>query len=887
MCTRLVATYRVQLQPGFGFDEAAGIVDYLARLGVSHLYCSPLLQAVPGSTHGYDVVDPTRVSADLGGEAGFARLCEALRRSEMGIVLDIVPNHMAITGRENAWWWDVLENGPSGLYASHFDVDWDPPEAKFRNLILVPILGDRYGRVLNSREIRLVRDGGTFSFRYHDHLFPVAPRSLESLLAAANEKLACDELSFLAGAFGRLPLPTATDQPSMLRRHRDKAVLHDMLGHLLTQKPEAAVAVDTVLRNWNDSPQAMSAFLNLQNYRLAYWRNAERELGYRRFFDINSLVGLRVEDERVFADVHRVVLQWVGDGAVDGLRVDHVDGLRDPSAYLNRLRRAAPRAWIVVEKILQPHEKLPNSWPVDGTTGYDFLNLVGGLFVHPSGEQPLSRFYSEFTGETSDFRDVVRECKATVLQTSLRSDLNRLTALLLRISSTRPISLDFTRHELDEVLREVLVAFPAYRSYGGDESQAPHGADAAHIAAAVATVRGLRPDLDADLISFIEDLLLGRLRGPEETEFVQRFQQLSSPAMAKGVEDTAFYRFNRFVALNEVGGAPDHFGTTLEQFHEVCGMLQRHWPQTMLASSTHDTKRSEDVRARLALLSEIPEVWCNAVRRWSEMNEPSRSEGPPDHNTEYLLYQTLVGAWPICKERLLAYAVKASREAKQYTSWADENSGYEQALWRFVDGILGRAEFVADIEAFVQPLIAPGRINSLAQTLIKLTAPGVPDIYQGTELWDLSLVDPDNRRPVDYALRRRLMDDTENTALLAAAIATDFGAAKLRLISTSLSVRRRFPAAFGPDSTYRRLPVSGSDCDHVVAFERGGSCLTIAPRWSLSLRDGRVDAAVHLPPGRWRNEFTGDEFDGGSTRLDQIARRFPLALLTAGKTGSA
>ncbi|MCO6437335.1 MAG: malto-oligosyltrehalose synthase [Phycisphaerae bacterium] len=880
MQTPLVATYRVQLQPGFDFNAAASVVDYLAGIGISHLYCSPCLQAAPGSTHGYDVVDPTSVSAELGGTAGFTRLCDALHRAGMGLILDVVPNHMAISGRANAWWWDVLENGPSSLYARHFDVDWDPPESKFRNLILVPILGDRYGKVLESGELALHREGGHFYLRYYEHELPIGPRSLEDVLNAAAMRAPSDELSFLAGAFGRLPQATRTDFSSAGRRHRDKAVLARLLERLCTAQPAVAEAIDAVLSEWQRLPAAMDALLKRQNYRLAFWRNAEREMGYRRFFDINSLIALRVEDENVFHDTHGLILHWVREGKVDGLRIDHVDGLRNPGHYLRRLREAAPKAWVVVEKILQPDELLPADWPVAGTTGYDFLAAVNGLFVHPQARTRLTEFYVEFTEESTDFAEVVHDRKELILSTSLGADVNRLTSLLLRISGSRPVSQDFTRHELHEALREVVAGFPVYRTYIVPDRGSPAEGDSAIIQTTITTAKQRREDLDARLFSFLEDLLLLRLTGRRETEFVQRFQQLCAPTIAKGVEDTAFYDFNRFVALNEVGGEPDHFATSLATFHEGNARRQVRWPESMLTTSTHDTKRSEDVRARLAVLSEMPDDWCAAVERWSTINEPLKTNGYPDRNTEYLLYQTLVGAWPIELERLSAYALKAAREAKRHTSWTDQNAEYEEALGRFVEGILGNEPFVRDLEAFVEPLVVPGRINALAQVLVKLTAPGVPDTYQGTELWDLSLVDPDNRRPVDFDRRRALLAESADKGLTLDQIAEESGTVKLELIRRALAVRQRLPLSFGPEGSYEPLLAEGRRSDHVVAFIRGGEVITVVPRWWPTLPRRWENTTLTIPPGRWHNELTAEETNEGARSMESLLKRFPVALLT-------
>ncbi|MFN8534857.1 MAG: malto-oligosyltrehalose synthase [Dehalococcoidia bacterium] len=678
MSAPLIATYRVQLHAGFGFADAAAIAPYLADLGISHLYASPYLEAAPGSTHGYDVVDPSRVNDELGGPVAHARFAETLHDVGLGQILDIVPNHMAIVTPGNRWWWDVLENGPASRYAGYFDVDWDPPEAKLRNTVLLPILGDHYGRVLERGELVLLRDGGSFAIRYYDHAFPVAPRSLDGPLAVAARRAGSDELAFLADAFGRLPVATSTDPESVHRRHRDKEVLRIQLGRLVDREPEVATAIDAVLAEINADYDALDGLLERQNYRLAYWRTAGRELGYRRFFDINSLAGLRAERAQVFADTHEQVLRWLERGWLDGVRVDHVDGLRDPAEYLRRLREAAPGAWIVIEKILEPGEQLPEGWPVGGTTGYDFLNRVGGLFVDPAGETPLTEFYARFTGETTDYPALVREKKHLVLRELLGSDVNRLTALLVEIGESNRRYRDYTRHELHDALREVIAGFPVYRTYvrPGEVSDE----DIASVTEAVEAAKQHRPDLDPALFDFLADLLLLRVPGDLATELAMRVQQLTGPAMAKGVEDTTFYLYNRLVSLNEVGGDPSHFGLSVEAFHRACAETRRRWPQSMLATSTHDTKRSEDVRARLALLSEIPGRWAEAVERWSALAERHKRDTLPDRNIEYLLYQTVVGARLISSARVAAYLEKASREAKAHTSWTSPNPVYDDAL---------------------------------------------------------------------------------------------------------------------------------------------------------------------------------------------------------------
>jgi (1->4)-alpha-D-glucan 1-alpha-D-glucosylmutase len=880
MAREIRATYRVQLHAGFGFEAAAGITDYLAALGISHLYSSPYLQAGRGSMHGYDVVNPHRLNEELGGAEAHARFCEALGGHGLGQVLDIVPNHMAITGAENPWWWDVLENGPASRYAAYFDVDWDPPESRLRASILLPILGDHYGCVLEAGELRLERRDAIFSIRYHDHAFPVSPRTLDTLLRAAAEDCRSDELGFTADALGSLPVSTATDGVSVRRRHRDKEVLGTQLSRLLAERPEVAEAVDATISEFNVNPDALHTLLERQNYRLAFWRAAARDLGYRRFFDINTLVALRMEDEQVFTDTHALVLRWLGEGILDGVRIDHPDGLRDPEAYCHRLHRTAPKSWIVVEKILEPGERLRDSWPVAGTTGYDFLNRVGGLFVDPAGEQPLTNLYAEFTSESIDYPALVRAKKHQALHELLGSDVNRLAALFMEVCELHRRHRDYTRYELNEVLREVIACFPVYRTYVQAEAGHVCDDDIRYVTEAVERAKGCRPELDPALFDFLYDLLLLRVRGHLEGELVMRFQQLSGPTMAKGLEDTVFYCFNRLVSLNEVGGDPGHFGVSPAAFHQACLEAQRRWPQGMLATSTHDTKRSEDVRVRIHLLSEIPARWAKAVRRWAALNERYRRGEWPDRNTEYLLYQTLVGAWPLEVERALTYMDKAIREAKVHTSWTHTNADYEAAVRGFVTDILADPEFTADLAAFVAPLVHAGRVNALAQTLIKLTAPGVPDLYQGTEVWNLSLVDPDNRQPVDYDLRRRLLHEVEAATSEQVWARANEGLPKLWLIRQTLALRRRQPERFGPQADYQPLLAKGERAAHVVAFARGSGVVTVVPRLVLGLNGEWGSTTVKVPNGAWRNELTGDDVDGHVIRLTDVLARFPVALLT-------
>lgn len=814
-----LSTYRVQLTPDFGFAAAAGIAGYLAELGVSHLYASPYLQAAPGSRHGYDVVDHTRVNAELGGERGHAQLRAALQAAGLGQILDIVPNHMAIGVPGNAWWWDVLENGRASAYATYFDIDWDPPEPKLRGKVLLPILGDHYGRVLQAGDITLRRNDGRFTIHYFEHILPVAPESLDAV-------------------------------------------------------PEEVEQI-------NADPGALGSLLDRQHYRLAFWQTASQDLNYRRFFDINTLIGLRIENPDVFAATHQRILDWVRDGTVDGLRIDHPDGLRDPEKYLNRLAAATGRVWVVVEKILESGERLPPAWATAGTTGYDFLNRLTGLFVDPAGEAPLTELYRELTGEPTDYQQVVIAKKHQVLRDVLGADLNRLTALFVQVCERHPRHRDYTRAQLSEALREVIASFPVYRSYLRGPQCPIDPQDQAHITGAIADAAAQRPGLDPDLFGFLGDLLLLRTDpAPElpELELVLRFQQLTGPVMAKGVEDTAFYTYNRFVALNDVGGDPGRFGLRPAEFHQACQEAYREWPTAMLASSTHDTKRSEDVRARLVLLSEMPSTWAQAVRRWAAHNERHRVAGWPDRNAEYLLYQVLVGAWPLPAERATAYMEKAAKEAKQHTSWTEPNPTYDEALGSFTKAVLADEEFSADLAGFVSPLVWPGRVTSLAQTLIKLTVPGVPDIYRGTELWDLSLVDPDNRRPVNYDQRRALLATVRSAGLEEILARTEEGLPKLFVVHHALQLRRERPAAF-LDGTYDPLRTAGAHADRVVAFSRSGQVVTVTPRLVLGLADGWDGTTVTLPPGRWHDRLSGQDVDGGTVAVRTLLGRFPVALL--------
>jgi (1->4)-alpha-D-glucan 1-alpha-D-glucosylmutase len=792
-----VSTYRVQLRPpaddhpGFGFDDAAAVVPYLAELGVTHLYCSPYLQAAPGSAHGYDVVDHGRLNEELGGAQAFERLAAACRQAGLGIVLDVVPNHMAVSEPEsqNAAWWSLLRDGRDSPYASWFDVDWDSADNPGK--VLVPVLGGPLGEVAG--DLELLED----RIRYYDHEVPVAPGT---------------------------------------------RVEGDVL-----------------------------ATLEQQHYRLAHWKVAAEELDYRRFFDVTTLAGVRVEDPQVFADTHRLVLDQVRDGLLDALRIDHPDGLADPGGYLEMLAEATGGAWVAVEKILEPGERLPDDWRTVGTTGYDALNRVLGVFVDPAGEQPLTDLWTSVTGDPSTYEQVVADSKRFVLTEVLAAEVNRLVEVGLRACRTDPALRDTTRRGLREALVEVLRCFDVYRAYLPPTGPADDTARA-HVQHAVTAATAALPRRAAEIA------LVGRLAlaegpsGPDAREFVTRFQQTCGPAMAKGVEDTAFYRYLRLSALNEVGGDPGRFGTSVAEFHRACAEAQAQWPLSMTTLSTHDTKRSEDVRARLVLLSECPVEWGEAVTSWAALAARHRSPAGPDAATEQLVFQTLVGAWPITADRAVAYCEKATREAKAQTSWTEPVPEFDEALERFVRAVLADEALVGEISAFVERLAPAWRATVLAQKAVQLTMPGVADVYQGTEFPDLSLVDPDNRRPVDYEARRTALSRVSGPLP-----ADDDGRlAKMRVVARLLRLRREHPELFLAGSSYAPLD-AGS---RALAFVRGGDVVTVAPVRGLSVsRTGWGQDTVELPEGRWVDVLSGAERDGGRTLLADLLAELPVAVL--------
>ena len=843
----------MQLNGDFDLVAARDLVDYLDALGVSDLYCSPVLQAAPASSHGYDVVDHSKINVEIGGEAAFEQLAAALAAQGMHATIDVVPNHMAIDGRANRWWWDVLENGPSSVYSDYFDIDWLGDPERSGHTVLVPVLGDRYGRVLERGEVVIEREGGSFVVHYHEHELPLSPRTYDAILAPGIEFH--EALGELASEFRSLPHSGSTARQA---RHERKELLKDQLAVICDRDPTVAEGIESRLEKLRSDPDALDAVLRRQNYRLAYWRVAREELDYRRFFNIETLVGLRVEDDEVFSAIHSKTLSMVHKGWVNGLRVDHIDGLRDPQGYLQRLRRLAPTVYLAAEKILGEHERIPRDWPLDGTTGYDFVARINNLFVDPEGEPGLTGCYNRLTGEHPDYRQVEWAAKHQIMTDELAPELERLTRTLLAVCDAHRTQRDRTRAELRSALAEILACFPVYRTYLQPDRPVAD-TDERNVWAAVAAAQQRQPGIDSDLLQFVGELLLLQWPGSAETEFALAFPQLSAPVMAKGAEDTAFYRYHRLASLNEVGGDPGVIGRPVEDFYDWCAQIQDRWPQTMLALDTHDTKRSADVRARINLLSEMPEAWEAAATSWLEATDRFAPGDAPDLNIRYLFLQTLVGTWPIETERLETYMAKAVREAKVHTSWSDPDEAYEADLRQFIRASLSDTAFIRLLEHFLdeQRITELGRRVSLSQLALQLTCPGVPDIYQGSEAWDNRLVDPDNRRPVDHAAIRR-----------------EWGP-KAHLIAEVLGHRRLDAGAY---KGFSSLTVSGPEADRVVAFARSG-VVAVVPRHLVRHRSWQ-DTVVQLPPGKWTSLLSGASHPQGSVAVDELLADQPVAVLS-------
>ena len=886
MPTIPASTYRLQLHESFTFNDAAAIAPYLAALGITHVYSSPYLQAAPHSMHGYDVVDHHALNEELGGAKAHAAFCKTLGENKLGQILDIVPNHMAI-GPENKFWWDILENGSSSRFASFFDIDWNSQEARLRDKVLIPILGDQYGKVLESGDIKLIRKAATFLIDAAGQTFPIAPTTIPSILIRAAQSHPSDALSFVAASFLRLPSADFHDVPSVQARHRDKLVIQDMVDRLCKENELVCKAIDEAVAAINKDHDALDELLSAQSYRLAWWKTADQQLGYRRFFDVNNLIGLRMEREEVFNETHSLILEWLRTGVLDGVRVDHPDGLRDPLQYFQRLRAAAPEAWIVGEKILAAGEYMRQEWPIDGTSGYDFLNVVNGLLVAPRGLDKLTEIYATFTQQPTHFPAIAHDKKIAVTEAALGSDVNRLTTIFVDLCEQNRNQRDSTRADIRRAIGELAACFSVYRTYVFPGQQSALGVPARNpevtaedrdiIHRAITCARDARPEIDPGLFDFFEQVLTLEAPGPLASEFILRFQQFTSPVMAKGVEDTAFYCFNRLTSLCEVGADPGRNGLAIADFHAYNERMQATHPQSMTTLSTHDTKRADDVRARLAVLSEIPELFSEQILKWNFAHRNAFTGTYPDPNTEYFLYQTLIGAWPIDVDRTKAYMQKAMREAKQQTTWVANNKPFEGALNHFIDCLFEDQHFLSELEAFVALINPAGRVNSLTQTLLKHTSPGVPDLYQGSELWDHSLVDPDNRRPVDYGLRTKLLAELPNLTPAQILSRMEEGLPKLHVIQTCLKLRRDHPELFTPESTYSSLSPVGPSTDHVVAYLRADTLLTVAPVRTHNLN--WQDTTITLPPGTWKNLLTNEQHPAGPIKIQALLGTFPVALL--------
>jgi (1->4)-alpha-D-glucan 1-alpha-D-glucosylmutase len=975
------STYRIQFNKSFRFEDALAVVDYLAALGISDLYSSPYLKSRPGSLHGYDISSHSELNPEIGTYEEYLKLIHALHERGMGQILDVVPNHMGIVGNQNVWWNDVLENGPASPYANYFDIDWHSPKADLDKKVLLPVLGEPYGKALESQQLRLVYDSGAFSIHYFDHVFPVSPSTydrvlrhrlseLESTATPASPELA--ELLSVVTAIGHLPPAEASTPDKIAERQREKEVIKRRINALVEGSPAIAEFVRTNVQQFNGcegdcrSLDLLHDLLDAQPYRLSSWRVASDEINYRRFFDINELAALSMEKPEVFASTHEFILRLICEGQVNGLRIDHPDGLFDPRQYLRRLQtqyslhlasqlakaelQPLPADWesikcqleealsdaikrrplyVVVEKILGKDEPIPGDWPTEGTTGYDFLKALNELFVDQRNTIFFTRLYRQQAKMRIPLRDLIYQKKYLTLQVSLSSELQMLALTLDRLSEHNRSTRDLTLNSLRRALREVIACLEVYRTYvtGPDISER----DARVIERAVAQAKRRNPTVSGALFDFVKDTLLLRSVKDsaedvlaEQLRFVGKFQQLSAPVMAKGVEDTVFYIYNRLISLNEVGGDPGQFGSPLDTLHDRNLQRLHEHPRALLATATHDTKRGEDARVRISVLSEMPEEWRAASARWHKLNRKHtrlvEDERVPDRNEEYLFYQTLIGAWPrywLLKqgvptdvtERIQAYMQKAVHEAKVHTSWVNPNPAFDQAIGEFVARVLDpekNAAFLKDFEDFLEELDHFALFNCLSQVLLKVASPGVPDIYQGTEFRDFSLVDPDNRRPVDFSVRRRCLEDLDQRAnenkakLLADLISTrSDDAMKMYILSRALRCRRDLPGLFC-EGEYFPAVASEPFADHVCAFIRRqgtNEVLVCAPRLLRRVFRSREmpigaawrDATLHLPNGtagrRWRDVFSDEtlttvEANGAhSLSLAGIFRHFPVALL--------
>ncbi len=954
-----ISTYRLQLNQHFTFQDATRIIPYLHDLGISDCYTSPYLQSAPGSLHGYDIVDPTRLNSELGTQDDYQTFIQALADQEMGHILDIVPNHMNIAGPGNAWWQDVLENGPSSHYADFFDINWHPVKAELDNKVLLPILGDQFGMVLENGEIRLSYQHGQFSLQYYDHQLPVDPSTWALILSFRIEELMeqhdpnqadIQELQSIITALSNLPNRNDRNPHHITERYREKEVITRRLTTVMKESQLIADFLNENIRRFNGTPGTPRSFdlldtlLGEQAYRLAFWQVAAEEINYRRFFDINQLAAIRVERPEVFQRTHEFIFSLIKAGAVSGLRIDHVDGLYHPRKYLQQWQEWAQKElglpadhkgralFIVVEKILGKGEMLSEEWPIFGTTGYDFLGLVNNLFIDAFHKRGLDAAYIRFTKNPMPFEDLAYHSKKLIMSSSMPSELNTLGHQLNVLSEKNRHSRDFPLNSLTYALREIIACFPVYRTYVTPDPREPiTDRDRAYIRLAVIQAKRKNPTTNSHVFDFIQELLLktptdnAYLQWSEVHPFVMKFQQTTSPVTAKGVEDTAFYLYNRLISLNEVGGEPSQFGTPLSAFHERMRERQHLWPSSISTTSTHDTKRSEDVRARIHVLSEMPKEWKACITRWHRLNKKKKTrldgQDVPNRNEEYLLYQTLVGAWPFAPlnssiyedfcQRMEQYMLKALKEAKAHTSWINPNENYEQAVCTFVRNILDprqSSQFLEDFLPFQDTIARYGMYNALSQLVLKIAAPGIPDFYQGTELWDFSLVDPDNRRPIDYIHRQQLLKQLESDEQEAP---EDFfhtllshytdGRIKLYITQALLNFRRQHHALF-QDGDYHPLETLGEKRHHLCAFQRtwkDKTILVVVPRLlhhvisnpeELALGesvwcDTKIKLSDHTPESRYRNVLTKETIS--TVTIDQqhvlpvanIFHYLPVALM--------
>ncbi|MDP9010370.1 MAG: malto-oligosyltrehalose synthase [Pseudomonadota bacterium] len=862
MSGKWIATYRLQLHAGFPLSAAQGVLAYLAELGISHVYLSPCLQAVPGSLHGYDVVDPTKISDDLGGERAWTSFVNAARALELRILLDIVPNHMSAS-QHNPWWDDVLLQGPFSKFAEFFDIR----NSQGRPFCVhVCTLAKPYGAAMQDGELRIEIVQGKPRVKHYENSWPLGPASWGQLLPAGSERC-FGELERLQ----RIVSPLEEDLTAY-RRHvaRAQQVLHEAL--------EAGVLQSAVDRVQNDNA-LFDAVLRRQFYMLHGWKLSGELTNYRRFFDIDTLIGVRAELPNVASATHARIEQMISAGQIDGVRVDHPDGLREPLQYFERLRRLLPEGRIYIEKILENDERLNGDWPIDGTVGYDFLAKVNRLWMDDQRTDVLTTIYSDFTGHSVNFGKMVREKKRAIIESTFSAAHEELAVMALTIARADWQTRDLSPRQLREALEKLITALPIYRTYR--TAGTLHEEDKRVLLEALQSARIGSPDIEAAAFDFLAALFTKSPLNEWEEDFIAKWQQLTPAVMAKGVEDTTFYCFDRLVSCNEVGSQASLIGISADKFHEFCNYLSDRWPNSMLATSTHDNKRSEDVRARISILSEIPDRWSEALHLWSQLNANAWQNRLPDRHAEYLLYQTLIGAWPIDRERTWAYMLKACREAKINTSWHEPNNSFEEKIRGFVGGVFDTPEFIASLERFIEPLILPGRINSLAQTLIKMVAPGVPDFYQGTELWDLSLVDPDNRRPVDFKTRLGLMRRVRRVHPISAAEALlewDSGAPKLWMTACVLALRRERAEDFSAESKYQPLVAQGTHLGRLLAFRRGENLIAVVPRFTMTLAGEWGDTRLPLPGGAWRNCFT-EQLIQREVSPAELFQLFPVALL--------